>query len=633
MIPRVSFRILLIAAAALSSASASAAADELLSSSALQRLGCQRFWELQLPLKDGESLTRIERLDDNLYALTDSQSVFTVHTPTGIIRWATQVADEGQTIRGPSHTDQYVVFTVPGAIRIFDRRTGDLAVEPRTLRGVIIDVAHDIATVTVGRVHGVRNGDVLGVYHPGEEGRLAKKPVAQLKITAIEPHRAKGRLIGFDKRHPPQAGDRIRANVELPLQKVKLPFAASSAAVADDQRIYVGAANQRFYCLDILGGFQHWQLLTPNTVSATPCLAGDDLFIAGLDGRVLACTKAQRERNWIFQTEGPIFADPVVQGPRVYVASSDRSLYCLKRHGKDPAGHGQLIWRQRFDTPLAEAPVVSHERVHQPVPRDGLHVLDAETGKRLWHTAGTARFLIQFEGDAYLLVGDGPHRLLRADARTGRQKAEVDAPLIDFAVASPKDQSILLATKTGKLACIRSIKAPRLRPAHLAEVLRNERKIAIQKELDAKRKQQQHDAKKLAEAPPDKRPPSSLFEDDWLRSRKTGRPVGGSALAKVDEDDGDRGEDEDEERDADEEEADDDDEYDEDDDADEDEDEDSDDEDDEDGDDEDDADEDDEDGDEEDEGDDEDDDDDTDDEDEDDEEEEDEEDDDEDDDD
>lgn len=532
MTSRARLNAILTAILLLSSSAGSALAVDLLPPSACERLGCQRYWETRLPLAGKEMVRRIALLDDNLYVLTDANSVFAVHSRTGILRWSTIVADEGVTVRGPSHAAEYVFFTTPGVVRAFSRRTGELPSKPIKLDGFVINVAHDTATLTIGQVDGVRNGDILSVYRPIKGGELEKQALAQLRITSIDTDRSKGRLVSYDKRRRPRSGDRVLADVTLPLKQVKLPFAASSAAVADASRIYVGAANQRFYSLDIRGGFEHWQLLTPRTVSSTPVLSDDALIFAGQDGWVVSCTKDERRRNWMFQTEGPVFADVLVDDKHVYVASSDRSLYCLDRVTKDPRGH--LQWRERFDTPLTEAPMVSQGRAYQSVPQQGLFVLDARTGKHLWKRPDGGRFLVQFEGDAYLLTGEGPRQIVRVEAKTGLEKARVSADLVAFAAGSGGDQCILLATRTGELTCLRSNKAPRLRPAQLAEVLRNDGKIRIQKELDAK--QQKELAKKMRAAPVPKKPRSlDLFEEDWLRSRRTGRPAGGHGLVGVEE--------------------------------------------------------------------------------------------------
>jgi outer membrane protein assembly factor BamB len=532
MISRGSLSAVLIAWAWLAGVTGSAAAADLLPSRALERLDVQRYWGSQLPLSGSDSVARVSLLDDNLYVLTDTNKVFAVHVRTGVVRWSALVADEGAIIRGPSHSAYHVLFTTPAGVRAFHRQTGELVSKPRTLRGAVIDVAHETLSLTIGQRHGVRNGDIFGVYRLRTVSETEKDPLALLKITWMDASQSKGRLIQYDRRRPPRSGDRIMARVELPLEKVKLPFAASGAAVADDKRIYVGAANQRFYSLDMHSGFRNWQLATPKTVSSTPVLDGGDLLFAGQDGRVACCTKLVEpgrrvpKTNWLFQTGGPIFADLAVGAKYVFVASSDRSLYCLDRQ------KGFLVWRDRFDDAPVGAPVISEGRVYQAVTGQGLLALDQKTGKHLWQHAEAGKFLVQLGDDVYLFTGQGPYRLVRLDAKSGKERADVDAGSLTFAAGSRRDQSILLATRTGLLTCLRSTKAPPLKASDLVEVLRNDRKIRLGHKIDAERRAELERVR-LARTVPKRKSSVGLFEEDWLRSGKTGRPVGGAGLIEI----------------------------------------------------------------------------------------------------
>ncbi|MCZ6682794.1 MAG: PQQ-binding-like beta-propeller repeat protein, partial [Planctomycetota bacterium] len=391
-------------------------AADMVSPYTLGYLDMQRFWQGQLPLVSGEQIVRIALLDDNLYALTDGNRAYAVHAHTGVLRWSRAVVDPELTVRGPSHADQFVFFTTPGGVRVLNRSTGEPAGEPRRLRGVVVEVIHDTVEVNIGSLHGVRLGNVLQIHYPGPSSEVSGPGFAQLRITSIQPRRSKGRLAQLKAVRRPRSGDIVAAEVVLPLASVKLPFAASSAAIADNEWIYVGAANQRFYCLNILSGFERWQLRTPRTVAATPVLHGDDLYFAGQDGRVVSCTKKNRVKNWTFQTEGPIFADPLVTDQLVYIASSDRSLYCLDRRTGIPR------WRRRFDNPLDQTPTLSDGRVYLSVPQTGLVVLDAAGGKELWRRPVGGEFLMQLGSNAYLWSGsNGIGRIINVvDVKTGK---------------------------------------------------------------------------------------------------------------------------------------------------------------------------------------------------------------------
>jgi outer membrane protein assembly factor BamB len=499
--------------------------EPLISRGDLDRLDAQAYWSLGLPLDRGESVQRTAGLDDNLYILTSSNRVFAVHAATGVLRWTRILADADKAIRGPAHNDDYVFFTTGGTVVALNRQTGDAASNPRKLSGVVIEVQHDWATISIGYDHGVRPEDVFEVWRLNEYGAVSGEPIAELTVTSARDRTSRGRLRRLASLMSARPGDRVDASVVLPLAEIKLPFAASCAAVADAKRIYVGAANQRFYSLDIFGGFQHWQLMTPGTVSATPVNAFGQLYVAGQDGRVVCCRKDDRARNWVFHTEGPVFADPLVTAKYVFVASSDRSLYCLDRIT------GRRQWRVRFDAPPAQPPGEANGRVYQAVPGEGVFALDAADGRELWRTDEPGQFLGQFIDDILVLSGQADPRILRIVAETGRVRDRVSASQVRFATAYPADQSVILAGASGRLLCMRPRSAPRLKPAALAAVLGSPQRAAIAAKVADEAAQDRADRRQEAAAP--MRGIDWLLMDDWLSSRSTARPVGGRGLVEV----------------------------------------------------------------------------------------------------
>lgn len=526
---RGSLRRLVIVLACLCAGVDAASAGDLLPNQSLERLGARAYWQGQVPLAKDEVITKSVLLDENLYLLTNANRVYTVHAATGILRWSSWVADPGQTVRGPTHSTRYVLFTGPGSVKVLDRRTGELAGEPRTLRGFVIDVVHDIATISIGEAHGVRAEDILNVVRVDADGQVQGEALAQLRITVVGRRQSKGRLIRRSRAVKIQTGDRVRADVVLPLKSVKLPFAASSPAVANDKSLFVGAANQRFYSLDILSGFQHWQVMTPKTVSTMPVLRDGDLYFAGQDGRIVSCTQRDRVKNWVYKAEGPIFVDFVVDGQFVYAVSTDRLLYCLDRET------GRRVWRKRFDNSPTQQPRVAQGRVYQQVPNEGLFVLDAKTGEMLWRQPGGGRFLAQFGNDAYLVREGGSFRLTRVDASSGKHKAAVDASAVEFAMAGQESELIVLVSKQGQMLCLRPKGSPRLRPSDLARVLRDDRKVEFVARMAAE-KQAQSEGRVRKDGVSRSRPNLDfLDEDDWLTSHDTARPIGGSGLVEVDE--------------------------------------------------------------------------------------------------
>ncbi len=489
---------------------------DLLPRAELEKLGARRYWDGKLLLRPNEMVSRISLLDENLYVLTDQNRVFAVHALTGVQRWSRPLAEPDQTVRGPTHSPEYVLFSTPGDVRVIDRATGESKGEPRSIRGVIIDVQHDDAEINVGQLHGLFGGETLNVYR-GDGIRPDSIPLATLKITQVMPRYSKGRLTLTEQARRAQIGDRVRAELVLPLKAVRLPFAPASAAVADETRLFFGAANARFYCLEILTGFEHWEVRTPRTVTSTPVLVKNDLYYAGQDGLVVSCTKNDRIKNWTFQTEGAVFADLEVTPKHVFVASSDRSLYCLERET------GIRQWRERMDMPLAAKPIATDGQVYQEVPDFGLYALDVETGKIKWHRPEGGRYLMQSENTAYLWSGMPGEvgRLVAIDPQTGKESGVISTMVFSFAAASRSDQAMVFVSRLGDLLCARPKSAEPLKPAQLAAVLKDDRAAKVYAKMGADRKEA---AKKRSEETARKpEPPSRLgrysyLMDDWLRS-------------------------------------------------------------------------------------------------------------------
>lgn len=504
------------------------ASAQMVSDEALARLDLRSAWSIDLPLEGGEEVTRTIALDDNLYVLTSINRVYAVHLHTGILRWASDVSSAGDQVRGPTHSDQYAVFTTPGAVRMLDRRTGLIPGEPRHLSGVVVEIKHDTAEVNLGEVHGLKGGEILNVYMANEYGDREGDPVARIQLGVVKNRYSKGRITSLNPGVKPLAGYKVEADLDMPLEEVKLPFAASSPAVAHSSHLFVGAANQRFYCVDIHRDVTHWQLMTPSTVTATPVLDGKNLLIAGQDGLVTCCTQAEKARNWTFTTEGPIFANLVIDGDRLFVASSDRSLYCLNRVT------GKRLWRERFDSQLNTAPMVSDGRVYLQVPDAGLHVLDATNGTQLWKRPQGGRFLLQLDRDVILLSGEGTGAMVRVDAAKGTRKQVAELSSVRQVTSSAAAQAILIASADGRVQSLRSRFAPRVRPEDVAEVLYDADKARAIAKVDADRKAAAE--KKTVEQP--RRPTARelMFDDDWLSSRSTAKPVGGHGLVDISED-------------------------------------------------------------------------------------------------
>jgi len=495
-------------------------AEELVSQDAAAGIGLRPYWSLQLPV-DAGLVDRMIPVDDNLYAITSENYAMAIHADTGVLRWMSQVSKPGNRVLGPTHTKEMALFTSQMGVQLFHRQTGKPYVEMRSVRGVLIETDHDIATINLGRVHGLELGTRLTV-HERERGDRAGRKLADLEIVVVREREARGRLTRLSPTDHPESGAIILGRFGVPLRVVELPFAPSSPAIGDDTFIYYGGSNKRLYKLRMLDGIRQWEVATDGPISTMPRLEGDAVFIAAQDGRVSKIRAKDRHIEWSFQTEGAIFGEPSVTPSGIYVSSSDRSLYAL-----DPKD-GHKRWRRPFGSIDLSAPFVAAESLFVHAPGEGFFALDAADGAIRWKLTEAARLLTVDDGTVYVLhetTPGGSKAINSYDVLSGRRTGEL--PLVfgaEHVCATPAPLTLIVGDTLGHVQCLRSTRYPHLKPEQLAAVLLTDAQAGIVDEAAMKG---------AAGSQPSMKQPGMAAPDDPFKSTSRVRPVGGHGLTDV----------------------------------------------------------------------------------------------------
>ncbi len=286
-----------------------------------------------------------------------------------------------------------------------------------------------------------------------------------------------------------------------------LEMATSSSAVASDDRLYFGSSDGHFYAMRWTDprtnrAVQIWRVIAGGPVTSAPVLVNndDDLIFASQSGAIYNCTTVGKMLNWQARTGGPVIADVAVDGPGVFVASADRSLYRFNLIG------GGEEWRVRFPEPLTDSPVVAGGIVFQYCPGEGITALDAQSGETLWRLPEARKFVCR--GVDYAILTDAGNSLLRVDVNKGDVRARVRLAFPATAVRNVRDNALYLASNTGSLFCARPAGTPHLSPAELSAARR------------AVRTPQSGPGAPEADAPLGRRPPEQgpVDPEDPLRS-------------------------------------------------------------------------------------------------------------------
>jgi outer membrane protein assembly factor BamB len=154
-----------------------------------------------------------------------------------------------------------------------------------------------------------------------------------------------------------------------------------------------------------------------------PIVVGQRLIIgSSRDNSVTSYDTRTGEEQWTYFTEGPVRFAPAAWGERIYIASDDGYLYCLR------ASDGALAWRFRGGPserkvlgnerlisawPARGAPVVTEGTVYFAAgiwPFEGvfLHALDAQTGEVIWTNDGDGSIYIKQPHNADSFAGVAP---------------------------------------------------------------------------------------------------------------------------------------------------------------------------------------------------------------------------------
>ena len=236
--------------------------------------------------------------------------------------------------------------------------------------------------------------------------------------------------------------------------------APSTAAVADETRIYFGSINARFSCYQIQGGLRFWQVLTGGSLTATPQIHDDEIYFASQGGGIFVALKANKSGQWKAKAGTGIYGDLAIDADRVYAASKDRNVYAFDRIT------GDAQWIRQLPAPLFDGPVRSHDTLYQSARAAGLFALDPATGVVRWSRPGRARVVGVDESRVYLTdeTGEG----IVADSSTGKVLATFEAAAAELALTNVRDDALFFASRRGTVICVRRRDAPPMGRTQLA---------------------------------------------------------------------------------------------------------------------------------------------------------------------
>ncbi len=139
-------------------------------------------------------------------------------------------------------------------------------------------------------------------------------------------------------------------------------------------RIYFGACDKNFYCLDDKGR-ELWRFATKGPICGNATVTGDAVYFGSYDNTFYALG---HEGNllWKFSTTGKIFSKPLVVDDRIYFGSQDKNLYAVN-------SDGEKQWTFRTKGPVSSGAAYGNGVIYFGSYDYNLYAID-ERGRLLW---------------------------------------------------------------------------------------------------------------------------------------------------------------------------------------------------------------------------------------------------------
>ena len=116
-------------------------------------------------------------------------------------------------------------------------------------------------------------------------------------------------------------------------------------------RVYVGSGDSRLYALAVESGGQYWFYSTSDAIFAQPLVIGSTVYLASSGQSLSAVDAISGQARWELRTRSPLIFPPQPVGDALlFAASADPTLYAVQRET------GRLLWQLDTGDWLAAAP-------------------------------------------------------------------------------------------------------------------------------------------------------------------------------------------------------------------------------------------------------------------------------------
>jgi outer membrane protein assembly factor BamB len=245
---------------------------------------------------------------------------------------------------------------------------------------------------------------------------------------------------------------------------ITLDFAANAGGSSDGVYFYVGSTRGDYYAVRLPEAVNEWWLAAEGMISTPVEHFGGRVYVADTAGTLTAAETGIRGKEiWHRPMTGGVLAAMHVDRRGVFVPCMDHRLYAF-----DPLA-GQKLWDHPFITrkPLRDPVQVGERTVYQFSAGDKFYAINLTSGAARWTRDEGRTVLAEFDGNTYLLNAD--LNLLVVDEMLGDVKTSVPMTGWDLFAANTTAPAVYVATRDGRIACIRTQEASHLTEDMLRE--------------------------------------------------------------------------------------------------------------------------------------------------------------------
>ncbi|MCH9021776.1 MAG: PQQ-binding-like beta-propeller repeat protein [Planctomycetes bacterium] len=223
-------------------------------------------------------------------------------------------------------------------------------------------------------------------------------------------------------------------------------FDVTTSVARWEDRLFVGANNNRFYSIRFADRVAMWQSVCPSPPLGSVTIDEDRVYFVARDNVLYVSDTKERNLLWKAPTVD-LLTGVVIDKNQCFLPSHDTALYCLESQT------GDLLWKHLAGGRLMQLPIVTDQFVYQPIEHDALICLNRLDGSLLWQLKGGKSYLTQNGPTTYVITHD--QKLTLMDQRSAKRIASFYLRNFTLYAPSLQNPTLFLATPGGNILALR----------------------------------------------------------------------------------------------------------------------------------------------------------------------------------